>query len=122
MCFDILPRVLLRAFPPQVALDPSIEAVEEDDRRVYLRGKLSTAVHHVSSERSKMATTLLSWTAEPCDHLWQRLQYLDARSAGLFDLQVESQDPFGQCAMQLSYSFLQLVGAGPLALVFSLGP
>ena len=46
---------------------------DDEDKRKYMRGKTYRSCNWLDGRRNKMTATLLSWTAEPIDHLWMRL-------------------------------------------------
>lgn len=116
MCFNILPRAMERAFPKwQSAGDVSEDA---EDKRAYLRSKTWRAKLHLSSQAGKVRGAITSWAAEPIDYLWMRLQYLDGRESSLFDLQVDSANPFEECQRSLSSFLLDPVDATSMRTVF----
>ena len=122
MCFNLLPRALRRAFPTWQSMNVVQQAVqgieEEDDKRKYMRGKTYRSCKYLESQRDKMSASVLSWTAEPADHLWMKLQYLDARHSALLDIQDDKLNPFLECQRSVSAALAGPLMEGPLQTVF----
>ena len=55
----------------------------------------------LTSEGSTLSQAALTWSAEPLDHLWLRMQYLDAQGSALLEV-VGGHDPFSECHRNLT--------------------
>ena len=116
MFHEILPRAAAKAFATWGACNVLSE--EEEDMRIYIKRKTWRAKQHLTSQRAMQRGAMISWVAEPVDHLWIKLQYLDARTSLMLDLQLPRADPFQECLRDLSSTLLLPISEGPLQHVF----
>jgi hypothetical protein len=121
MCYSILPRVFKNAFPNWRSMDQPLDDDGEGDqerRRRCMQGKAYRSVKYLDSHRDQMISSMLSWAAEPCDYLWMRLQYLDARHSTLVDSVVPARSPFYACMKKMCDMLLLPLNIGPMKVVF----
>ena len=111
MFHEILPRAAAKAFATWERCDVVLE--EEEDKRIYMKRKTWRARQHLTSQRSMQRGAMISWVAEPMDHLWMKLQYLDARTSLMLDLQLPRASPFEDCLRDLSSTLLLPISEGP---------
>ena len=65
-----------------------------------LKRKFWRSKQTMSNHAMQRARAVISWTAEPIDSLWMRIQKLDEGGSPLFDLQRPC-SPFAVCAQEL---------------------
>ena len=121
MCYDVLPRTFQKCYPNWKSMNDAVAGEDgegADDRKRWLRGKTYRSTKYLANKRDKMMATMLSWVTEPCDYLWMRLQYLDARHSTLVDAVDEKQSPFYACLSKLATMLLSPLDEGPLKTVF----
>ena len=121
LCYNILGRVMAKAFPKWESMNVGpIDENDDDDRdqRAYMRGKTYRATKYLCGQGNRMLASLMSWVTEPVDYLWMRLQHLDARHSSLIDAVTPHRSPFDFCMRQLCGMMLSPFRAGHLAPVF----
>ena len=114
---EVLPRAMAAAFPKYVT--PAAEVAENEDKRMWLRNKVWRCRKVLSSTRERVLVATLSWVAEPLDHLWMELQYLDTRTSLVMDLQKPNTNPFQHAFRQLSTMLFEPLESGPLTTVYN---
>lgn len=118
MIHGLLGRCVLHAFGACRSEEP--EQGEGDDQRVWLRNKIRRSCAVLSCRRSRIRAAVLSWLAEPLDHLWMALQYLDTRQCLVQDIQHVEHDPFRRAQRTLTSALITpLCKGGPLGTVWS---
>ena len=113
---EILPRSMERAFPKYHTEAAEVE--ENEDRRVWLRNKVWRSRKVLSDRKEKIQSAMLSWMAEPLDHLWMELQYLDTRTSLIMDLQEPKTNPFKLAFGKLSRVLSERLETGPIGTVY----
>ena len=106
LCHDILNKCLRATFPKWDSVDAALpqDAGGQDDQEDYrkmIRSKTWRAVHSCAEVGERRSAAKLSWTVEPLDHLWRRIQYMDAAGNALADIVLPQTNPFLAC--QLSF-------------------
>jgi len=94
----VLPRCMAQGFPSWQSGDDEAS----DDPRKVIRAKTWRAKCHLNSSEHRVQFAIISWTSEPVDHLWLKLQHLDMQGALVKDLQHPSLNPFRECELQLA--------------------
>ncbi len=106
LCHDLLRRAWKLAFPTWEDGGAGLEGESEEfhltmQKKVYRVGKFF-------GERSGRSL-VMSFTTEPLDWLWHRLQYLDEQGRAYFDISSPTRSPFVQ-AQVLRQSATQATG------------
>ena len=105
MFHGVLREVVVRAFPTwDAGLPPDAanagDGDDGDEYRAMCRSKVWRMGKVLRDIKKEVEWAIISWTAEPLDHLWQRLQYLDARGNVLVSC-TGSSSPFKECSRAL---------------------
>ena len=88
-----------------------------DDYRLFCKRKVFRMKKILHDDDKVMAWSILSLSAEPLDHLWMRLQYLDARGRILLECSGDG-SPFREAMQALSGLLTTPVMDGAMAPVF----
>lgn len=118
MVHRILPRCFAKAFPRAGQTLTVVD--EEDDERIILKRKSARATRCVNDTERLRTHAIVSWIAAPIDHLWLKIQWLDARP-GTFtfsDFQHEDINVFQVCIKEVSAFLMPPPLAGKLRPVF----
>ena len=115
MFFGILRRSFNKAFPGQDRA--AVDEDEGDDARKYMKSKTRRACAHLADRRDRIRGAVVAWLAEPLDHLWRALQYLDDRASLIIDLQCPHVDPFAHAVRGVSAVLFETPAQGPLATI-----
>ena len=91
--------VVQRAFPTWGSMAPHIQPEDEqasgaDAFRINLQKKTFRTTKFLESDLRKLNCVLLSFIGIPLEHLMLRLDWVDHRGRGLFDLSILDQNPF----------------------------
>jgi hypothetical protein len=102
----VLPAAFARAFPPSATVDLILENDIKDNYRQYLKGKTNRARDVLGSQVVDPTWPVVSWVAEPIDHLLQRLQYKDERGDSLLSL-CGRDSPLSECLRAMTCSLTE---------------
>jgi hypothetical protein len=119
MIHRTLPQVVEREFPEwQSAAEPEVQGDSDladiDALRAKIKKKTWRMAKTLSSKQRSQNMILVSWIAEPLDHLMQRCQYLSERRDALFHVVNENTSPFAEAARAFVKMLKYPVVEGPL--------
>jgi hypothetical protein len=115
MVNDVAGNVVPAAFPTYKSGDGiGCASDASDDHRKYIRNKVHRAKLTAKDENHKLTKSVSTWVAELVDHLWHRIQHLDAQHRALEECAVTKTNPFRICQAQLFKMSNSRPGEGPL--------
>eukprot|EP00974_Lingulodinium_polyedra_P040267 3865883-Lingulodinium_polyedra.AAC.1 len=119
MFHDILRLMVEHTFTDWDRMMPVQGASEEqdDDYRTFCRSKTWRMRRVLQRPGTDRHWALICWIAAPLDHLWQRLQYLDANGRVLNDC-TSNMSPFSECSRAFMEMLETPIAQGPLSPVF----
>jgi len=120
MFHGVLRKVVTLAFPSwDSGLPPAnpADGDQDDDYRAMCRSKTWRMGKVLRDCNKEVQWAIVSWTAEPLDHLWQRLQFLDVRGNVLVACSGPS-SPFKECSRAFMAAVVTPISAGILAALF----
>eukprot|EP00974_Lingulodinium_polyedra_P015814 1535073-Lingulodinium_polyedra.AAC.1 len=82
-----------------------------------MKSKTRRACARLADLRARVRGAVVGWVAEPVDHLWRALQYLDERASLLIDLQRARVAPLARSTRALSRILFEPPAQGPLATI-----
>ena len=93
MVFEILPRVLQRAFP-QWDVPGDEDQRDDEEYRLYIRKKTWRAKAAYATRAAQRDAARRSWITRPVSILWMRIQKMDVAGNALLDATFPRTNPF----------------------------
>ena len=117
MLFGLQRRSFAAAFSDFEVIDE--DAGDESEFRKYKRGKAWRAARVTQEPDYGWRKCIMSFSLEPVDHLWLRLQHLDENGSALKDIVHGGRlDPLSELHEQFAALILQPLASGKLGCVF----